>query len=324
MRKMFALLAAAAAFSACSDDLAPANQLAGIRILATRAEPAYARPGETVTLETLAVDARPARPEPMRISYVPAVCFNPEADDPTSCYPALRSAFPAHTNLDAQLAAGATFAVTLPDDVIASAAPARTGPPRGIGFVFVVACGGHVERLEPDPGYPTRSPLGCFDGDGNPLGKDDVVFGFARIYAFTELRNANPAIDALTYEGAVIDPAGFELERCTAGNDDDCTKTYLDAQVPAAAQEPDPAATTSARAYHEQVWVSYYVTGGKLEHDLSILYDSVTGKVADSKDGITAASPPGDYTLYAILRDNRGGVSWKTVPFKIYEPRNQR
>src|SRR6185369_13336550 len=106
MFPMFAL--AAATLSACSDDLAPANQLSGIRILATRAEPAYARPGETVMLETLAVDARPDRPEPMRISYVPTVCLNPQPDDPTSCYPALRAAFPAHTDLDAQLAAGDT------------------------------------------------------------------------------------------------------------------------------------------------------------------------------------------------------------------------
>jgi hypothetical protein len=184
--------------------------------------------------------------------------------------------------------------------------------------VLVIEYGGHVERLEPDPRYPTRPPFGCFDRDGQSLGKDDFVFGFARIYAFTELRNASPAIDTLTYEGAVIGPSGFELEHCSASNDDDCTKTYLDAQISETAQEPDPAATTSARTYREQVWVSYYVTGGKLESDLSILYDSVTGKVADSKNGITAASPPGDYTLYAILRDNRGGVSWKTVPFKIY------
>lgn len=323
MRTTFVFLAAAAALAACSDDFAPANQLSGIRLLATRSDASYARPGETVMLEALAIDARSTRLEPMQISYVPTPCINPEADDPTTCFPALVSAYPARVNLDAELAAGEVFAVALPGDIIATAPPARSGPPRGLAFVFVMACGGHVERLEPDPQYPTRPPFGCFDRDGNQLGKDDFVFGYARIYAYEELRNANPAIEALTYEGAVIGPEGFEIERCTASDSDDCPKTYLDAQVLAASQEPDPVATTSTRAYDEQVWISYFVTGGKMEDDLSVLYDSLTGKVDDSDNAITAASPAGDYTLYAILRDNRGGVSWTSVPFTIYEPRNQ-
>jgi len=321
MRNTFALLAATVAVSGCSDDLAPANQLSGVRILATSVDIPYARPGETVTLETLAVDARADRPEPMRISYLPTVCFNPEADDPTSCYAALIAAFPARSNLDAELVAGERFTVRLPDDVIATAAPAKSGPPRGIGFAFVLACAGHVERLEPDAPdvqYPTRPPFGCFDGAGTQLGKDDFVFGFVRLYAFTDLRNDNPAIDALSYQGEVVGPTGFSIAHCAEADFDECPKTYLDTRALDSAQEPDPAATTPARTYREQVWVSYYVTGGKMEDDLTVLYDSVNGKLPDSKDGITAASPVGDYTLYAVLRDNRGGVSWKIVPFKIY------
>jgi hypothetical protein len=318
MRTTFALLAAAIAVPGCSDDLAPANQLSGVRILATSVDIPYARPGETVTLETLAVDARADKPAPMRISYVPAVCFNPAADDPTNCYAALIAAFPARSNLDAELVAGERFTVRLPDDIIATAAPAKSGPPRGIGFAFVMACAGHVERLESDAQYPTRPPFGCFDGADNQLGKDDFVFGFVRLYAFTDLRNDNPAIDALSYQGEVVGSTGFSIAHCAETDFDECPKTYLDTRALDSAQEPDPAATTSARTYREQIWVSYYVTGGKMEADLTVLYDSVNGKLTDSKAGITAASPVGDYTLYAVLRDNRGGVSWKIVPFKIY------
>jgi hypothetical protein len=67
----------------------------------------------------------------------------------------------------------------------------------------------------------------------------------------------------------------------------------------------------------EQVWVSYYVTAGKLENDLTVLFDAREGRVPNPKNGIFAKSGSGAQILYVVAHDNRGGVSWKQFPFTI-------
>jgi hypothetical protein len=302
----------------CADTFAPANQVTSVRLLATSADLPYARPGETVTLRSLAVDGRRDKPRPLQVSYLPTICANPDDDDTSACFPAMAAGLPMHANLDASFARGDTVSFKVPADLIATHAPPRGGPPYGVAYAFVVACAGHIERIEPDPQYPTKPPLGCFDEAGRRLGRDDFVFGFARVYAFDELRNSNPTFESLTLDQAVVDETrGIEIGRCTAGEDAACPKSYLDVNLAAASQEPDPASSAPGLEYREQVWMSYFVTGGKMESDLSILYDSRDGKIASTRNALTTRSEPGDFTLYAILRDNRGGVSWKTYPLRI-------
>lgn len=304
--------------SACGEELPPANQLTGVRILATRADLPYARPGETVTLTTLAVDARADRTRPMRVSYFPTLCLNPPEDDPVYCFPALRTGLAPRSNVDARFTAGDSLSFVVPADVIATHSPPRGGPEYGVGYAFVVACAGHLEVLPESASYPTAQPFGCFDDAGVQLGKEDFVFAYARVYAFNELRNTNPALDGITLDGTAVDEkVGVELARCTAGKDDSCTKAYLDALAAPATQELDPTASTPQLAFREQVWISYFVTAGKMESDLSVIYDAREGKLPKTRNALTTRAASGDYLLYAILRDSRGGVAWKTYPFKI-------
>jgi hypothetical protein len=224
---------------ACASDEPPANQVTGIRILATSADKPFAKPGESVTLSVLAVDGRATRTAPMRTFYLPTLCVNPLRDEVEKCFTNIAAQYPARTNLNAQLTEGASATFTLPDSVIAAHTPARGGLPYGIAFGFVIACAGHVERLETTNGFAGAPPLGCFNDQGQLLGKDDYVFAHARMLAYAELRNANPVLDAVTVDGKVLDEKGFTLARCTESDERNCTKVKLDARVPEAAQEPD-------------------------------------------------------------------------------------
>ena len=254
----------------------------------------------------------------MRVAYLKTPCTNPDDDDPTACYAGLAASLPLGIDLDASLAATDTFSFTMAADAITTHAPARGGEGYGVAYVFVVACAGHVERVETRASYPGEPPLGCFDAGGRRLGREDFVFAFARVYAYADLRNDNPSIGSLTLDGVAVDErVGIVRDRCTASSDSDCAKSYLDVITDPQVQEQDPAASTPGLTFREQVWVSYFLTGGRMEDDVSVLYDSRDGKVPNSRDALTTRSASGRYLLHAVLHDSRGGVSWKSYPLEV-------
>src|SRR5215471_4846300 len=89
MRALFLLLGMAAfvAFVACGvGDFDPASKVDSVRILALRADEPYAKPGDAVHLEVLAVDQRADRSRPMTIYWIPFVCLNPPNDAYYACF----------------------------------------------------------------------------------------------------------------------------------------------------------------------------------------------------------------------------------------------
>jgi hypothetical protein len=306
----------------CSSDLPPANLVDSVRILATRADPPYAKPGESVTLQVLAVDGRADRTRPMRVFWLPAACMNPGGDDYFGCYPAMAKKFAPGTDLSNVLAASDRWTFTMPADAIATAVPHPGAPdPYGIAFAFVIACAGHVEYVPVDTATrsPLTTPFGCFDDAHNLLGTDDFVFAFTRVYAFADRRNANPVIDHLAFGGATVDPvAGIVVDHCTASDETHCQKTRLDTVVPDSSWEVDPGAldATGGEA-HEAIWADYYVTGGRFDDDSVVLFDAHSGRVQSASDGYAAPLSRGPQTLWAVVHDTRGGVSWISVPLNV-------
>jgi hypothetical protein len=309
------LAALAVATGACSSNLPPASLVDSVRILATSADAPYATPGESVTVKALAVDGRADRSQAMRVSWLPAVCMNPQGDDYFSCYPSFASQFRPGVDLSSSLVPGDQFVFTMPADAIRSA-PARAGAadPYGIAFAFVIACAGHVEYVPVDS--PTTTPFGCFDDRHASLGPDQFVFAFTRVYAFADQRNANPVIDHLTFGGAPVDPAaGITLDHCTASDEKSCPTTDVDAVVPDSSWELDPGSLDpSGGTGHEGIWVDYYVTAGRFSNDSAVLFDVHSGRVPGTADGYAAPLSTGAQTLWAVVSDTRGGTSWVTIP----------
>jgi hypothetical protein len=309
-----ALVALAAACNSSTFD--PPSKIESVRILATAADKPYAAPGDTVNMTVLAVDGRSSQPAPMNLYWFPTACIDPPGDAYSACFPALTQALRPGVDLGPGLTAGSSFSFAMPPTATTAHA-ATGGDPYGLAVVFTVACAGHVEYVPPPSGgNPDAVPFGCFDDTGTQLGADDFVFAYSLVYAFTDRTNANPVFSSLTLHGAAVDPAaGITLGHCTKAKIDDCPTTPLDLVVPASSQESDPGnLDASGHVLGEQLYVDYYLTAGKVKNDVVVLFDPRNGRLSNTGDGLYAPQTPGDYELWAVLHDNRGGATWQTFP----------
>lgn len=316
MRRFFTL--ATAASCACNPgSFDPASKIESVRVLATAADKPYAKPGDTVSMTVLAYDGRANKPAPMGVWWLPQVCFNPPGDAYYACYGSLGQTFQPGVDLTPQLEAGTGFSFHMPDDVISAHQGQRGGDPYGVAIAFAIACAGHVEYTPPPAGSaPDALPFGCFDEDRAPLGPGDFVVSYSQVYAFQDRTNANPVIDHLTLDGSAVDPAaGISLGRCTQSNIDDCPTRKLDTVVPVSSQELNPSdVDLNGNVLREELWVDYYLTGGKVKNDTMILDDPRDGRLSGTSDDLSAPQSAGDGLLWAVVHDDRGGVSWLQVP----------
>jgi hypothetical protein len=166
---------------------------------------------------------------------------------------------------------------------------------------------------------PAAPPLGCFDDTGAALGPDDSVFAYAQVFSFADGRtNQDPLISGLTFGGAAVDPAqGITVTHCPPTGK--CPSTALSTMVPSSSWELDPAdLNANGVALHEEIWSEYYVTAGTVGDSL-LLYDASTGALTNPSPSVnfTAPTTPGDQTLWSVVHDNRGGVSWLQVPVHV-------
>lgn len=284
-----------------------------VRILATAADKPYATPGETVDMQVLAYDGRAAQPEPMKVWWVPQPCFDPTGDDYFACYPAFAQAFEPGVDLSSSLTTGTRFSFQMPSDVIASHKGGHGGDPYGMAIVFAIACAGHVAYVGVPSGAPPDTiPFGCFSASGAPVGSDGFVFAYSTVYAFTDRTNANPVIQSVSFGGTTVDlKAGVALQHCTQSNIDSCPTTALAVNVPASSDESDPEdLDANGNPLKEQLYVDYYLTAGKVDHNTIILFDPRAGQLSNASDSFYAPQPAGDSIVWAVVHDNRGGVSW--------------
>jgi hypothetical protein len=318
MDHLKSITAMAALLAACSNTkFDPENKVQSVRIVATQADLPYSRPGDTVKLQILAVDARPTRPEQMQVFWFPDRCIDPAGDAYFNCYPALLQNHPLHTDLTPRLQTGSTASFQMPADVIAQHQGPRGDVPYGVMVVFAMACAGHVEAVSPPPGSgPDALPFGCFDSAQQALGPDSYVFAYQVLFAFADRTNANPVIDHLVFAGASVDPAaGITVDHCTASTLDNCPTLQLDTVVPDASQEIDPGnRDANGTVLKEELWADYLLTGGKVKNDVQVLFDPRLGRLPVTVNEFSAPLAPGEYTLWSVVRDDRGGTAWLSIP----------
>ncbi len=294
----------------------PSSKVETVRILATSADKPYAVPGDTVHMQVLAFDGRPSPATPMSVYWLPSACINPPGDAYYGCFPAFAQAFPAHTDIGPSLAKGTAFSFQMPTTVISSHGGSGGGDPYGVAVVFTIACAGHVEYVPtPAGGSLDAVPFGCFDDAGARLGADDFVLAYSLVYSFADRTNANPVIQNVTFGGAPVDPTtGIAVDHCTKSNLDDCPTTPLDVVVPTASQEPDPSdLDANGNVLKEEIYVDYYLTAGKVASDTVVLFDPRGGQVTATSDALSVPQKAGDYQLWAVVHDNRGGATWQAL-----------
>ena len=343
----------------------------GVRILATRADRPYAKPGDTVTLSVLADDGRATQSEPMIIYWFPValspplslplpgasfVCEDPKDDAYFACFASLLSSFgdagvrdggsadagkPGFTlgpgvDLSGFLPQGPTLSVPISRDIIANHPLVSGTQPYGVALVFNMACAGHPELLPVDSSNLSfnQLPVGCFDKHETLLGADSFVVGYATVYVYDKLTNDNPVIAHVVYQRQVLDggylgdsstadagapdEGGIVVPACTDTDRDACATYSFDISVPSTSWQTDPQNMgPNGQPLHEQVWVDYYWTAGDFSDNSRLIYDPTTGSVGNTAVMLTPPSTPTTATFWAVVHDNRGGVAWDVVPYRV-------
>jgi hypothetical protein len=326
-------LAAAGVMPSCSGNFDPASKIQSVRVLGLKADKPYAKPGDTVTLEMLAVDRRPNRDRPMTIYWIPLVCTNPPNDAYFGCFtpraqltgPNGEAGAPGSVSAGAGdvtglLPKGSSFSYKIPANAVTGHPPVPgVQGAYGISIVFYLACAGRVRfatRDEADAN-PQQVPLFCVDDEGKPLGADDYVLGFWRTYVYDDRPNANPVIEGLRVKGSAVDPAKpIEIPACADVKSTDCSALELEVTVPPSSQEPKPYDPDAPR---ERIWVSAFSDVGELESSTQLLYDTKVGALRDNpvelRAGLEDVGKSG--TLWLVVRDNRSGAAWTSVPLTV-------
>ncbi len=230
-------------------------------------------------------------------------------------------------DLSPLLPTGPAFTFQMPADAITSH-PLVPGAstPYGLAILFNIACAGHIELVPIDPNNisPQQVPIGCFDSSHNQLGPDDWVFGFTRVYAYSDITNANPVISGVDIDGKTFDPDSqapkamngtLVVQHCT----DNCKEIPIGPIVPPSSQETQ-AQTTSGSPRKEEIWADFFSTVGQYKSDARLLYDANSGSIGDlsvTDNKFTAPSDPGSGLLWIVVHDNRGGASWVTIPLRV-------
>jgi hypothetical protein len=132
------------------------------------------------------------------------------------------------------------------------------------------------------------------------------------------LPNSNPGIEDVTFDGAQVDPiAGITMDHCTSSEIEQCTAKPLDISVPESSHELDPSyRTADGQMGKERIMVDYYITAGQVNAN-RLLYDPESGKVKKSDAELRAPLAKGEEMLFAVVRDNRGGIAWQQIPLHV-------
>jgi hypothetical protein len=103
---------------------------------------------------------------------------------------------------------------------------------------------------------------------------------------------------------------GEDLSSCPA----DCTSPRGCAGAePYVFFDPD---AREVRDRREALQISWYATAGAFEHDRTGRSEEEASQ-SDTENGWTAPDQAGDVTLWAVLRDDRGGVGWERYRVRV-------
>ncbi len=321
----------------CGAEFDPPSELNSLRVLGVQKDKPYAKPGDEVHVKMLWHDGDDAAPRPVIRAFLSG-CFNPLGDLYAGCFTSFSD--PA----DVQFVVGDSdeFSFSIPEDIVTSRPPPPDPkqPHYGLAYVFFAVCAGErLEVVEPteDAGFPLR----CLDENDKPLGADDFVAGYSQVYVFDEFTNDNPIVTGFSFRGVergaddpftcvgdecvleTTSPVDVESvdcdeqeERCVPacaedGDAVDCDEFPLQPLIDRASVERDSVSEAAyGRNYEEQMWVNYYVTRGSVRSPVRLVNDATSGYNEDYATKFYAPKDPGPVRLFAVVHDNRGGMSW--------------
>jgi hypothetical protein len=303
------------AFAACAPDLnVKASRVVQTRVVAVRATPAEARPGENVTWQAIVVSPLPAPPAP-QIDW--AFCNVPRSpSDPiTVSNVCLAPIDPnASTVTQIQGASGYSAQGQIPIDACRTIGPEL--PPTDMM--------GNPQR-PPDAditgGYQLPVRLVLSDQTGVDISFDrqrvrcnlaNAPSSAASEYQMRYVANQNPAITSLAFADAPPAPTDGSARFAAPRGRTYTIRVSWDASSVESYVLFDPA-TRSIKERSESLEIGWFTNGGSFERDRTTPDDPTS-----SSNELTIDEDVGaPLTVWIILRDERGGVGFTSL---VLEP----
>ena len=175
----------------------------------------------------------------------------------------------------------------------------------------------------------------CEGPDGEELGSDDFVIGYSQIFIYDQFRNNNPIITGFRVDGKDVTPDCVDeacvgepldpdtisgcgpgivcFDACAEGQP--CNAVPIQPVIDQSSAEPDLVSEASGESgLQEGLWVSYFYDRGSVTGALRLVNDAVTGWNGDYGTKFIPPAEPGPVRLWAVVRDNRGGMAWVRIP----------
>jgi hypothetical protein len=296
---------------ACGEEFAPASRVDDFRLMAVGADKPYAAPGERVELTTLSHE-----PFGRPITWAWATCVKPLDTTATACVAKIIETAQVTGQLPLTMGQGmSTFGTTIPANVF-DGVPAAAAANVLVG-VLTVACPGALSVRDPAALAEGELPFRCVDANtSQELSYDRYVVSVKRIYVRHTDKNQNPATPFVTWDGQPW-AEGDVKEVAACKNDpkvaiDDCVggeKHELSVAIP-----PETAESGTSELgvpFREDVVVQYYGENGLFQ------WEGRTRETPETKWAARASSAGKEQTLWFVVRENRGGVSWATRKVRV-------
>jgi hypothetical protein len=269
------------------------SQVEGPRVLAVRSEPAEAPPGGTVSLSALVVDPFGERSVAARWAF----CMKrPLLADNNTVAPECAQEESEWIRPVPEVQELATAAI-LPADGCQAFGSETPPPPPGQP---------PLRPMDPDPTGGYYQPVRVVTPIATAFGRVRLQCALAQVNAdvvraFREryTPNQHPLIEALEAGAAVVGAGAQVPLRASIGPEQ--AERYVAYDV----------ASQSLVERQETLRVSWFATAGALALDVG------TPDPEGADNVWTAGSQPGVARLWAVLRDDRGGVFWRSVAIEV-------
>jgi hypothetical protein len=288
------------ALTGCDPDFDPGTQVDSLRVLAMRADAPFAHPGDTVHLSALSYDPA-ARP----IQWAWAACLGALGSSVENCLEQLGAdAAAGELILLAQGEGVDNIDVPLPADAL-EGIPLQARSQAFAGIVSV-ACPGNLEVLSID----TRIPFRCTDPQsGAELDLHDMVVSVKRLYFRETEVNQNPVIDNILFDGEVWPSDEIkEVDGCISDDFtyDDCKDTGHEISTLVSPDSFEAGSDEFGRSFSENLIIQHYNTDGMFKDEVRL------ANHPETKWSARKGSSGNTLSLWFVVHDDRGGVSWTT------------
>lgn len=310
LKKILLALGTACAVAACGSDFDPGSRVSDYRLVAVALDKPYAAPGEEVVATTLAHE-----PFGRPVTYAWTTCLAPRDSTVNACLEKIAEDARAGRTPAIQQGPDTTYRWRVPDTAL-SELPPETRPSALAGIV-TIGCPGTIEVDRFDVPRNDGLPFRCIEaGSGQVLPYERWVVSVKRVFLRTKDRNLNPSLAEVRWNGAAW-PESEVKEVRACDNDVNTVADCTGGEEITVAAVPAPGAVErgveESGTFEELVVVQNYASEGTFE------FEARTAETAEkgSKWVARASAKGKEISMWFVIRDNRGGVSWVTRRVRV-------